>query len=128
MLFDIDGNEQFDIPHRKDYDRWRRNLSDEDHEIIMNELHAVMDEAIEKGDAQGENGIFNSSYIPGEDWTDTPYEPIYYACRENYEQAKLFYGLLVWEAVMEHSVDWFFMRQEVDDDRILGLTYIRRQF
>ncbi|MBN1516300.1 hypothetical protein JXA32_07000 [Candidatus Sumerlaeota bacterium] len=123
MLFDINGRQQTRIPHRQNYNRWRRRLSDADHEQIMETLFHVMNQAIESGEAQGENGIFNSSFIPGANWTGTPYQPIYEACGQDFEQAQLFYGLLVWEAVMLHDDDWIFIRQQNTPEHPLGLTY-----
>ena len=126
MLFDLDGNLQAHIPHRVDYDRWRARLSDADHASIMEALHGIMNAAIERGEDRNENGIFNSSYIPGADWRGTPYQPIYVACGENFDHARFFYGLLVWEAVMNHGEEWVFIRQEIDSDRPLGLTYFHQ--
>lgn len=126
MLFDLDGNQMNDIPHRRDYDAWRAGLTDAQHSAIMGELHRIMDQAIVSGEVRGENGIFNSSFIPGSDWTGTVYQPIYEACNENFDHAKYFYGLLVWKAVMEHRAEWVFIRQEADTTRPLGMTYFLR--
>lgn len=128
MLYDIDGKRQTRIPHEGDYQEWRSLLRDRDHAAILAELHRVMDEAIALGEDRGENGMFCSSFLPGEDWTGTPYQPIWAdACRRDVDQARLFYGLLVWEAVMTHGEEWVFYRAEDETrDRPLGMIYFRR--
>ncbi len=123
MLYDLDRKRQTLIPHQEDYNHWRGNLSDEDYENIIGKLHHVLDQAIECGQARKENGIITSSYIPGRDWTNTPYQPIYESCGRNFDQARLFFGLLVWDAVMQHNNDWIFLRQERDSDHPVGMTY-----
>jgi hypothetical protein len=119
-LFNIDDVEQTNMPHRETYERWLRNLDRKDFERIIETLHEKMDDT-----PDGEH-VITSSYIPGSDWSNTPYHPIYEACGENWEAARLFFGQLVWQAVQMHSERWYFMRQERDDDRPIGLTYFRR--
>jgi len=122
MLFDMDGNEMNYMPHQNDYDRWRANLSDADYRAIIDELHLKFDKA-----AQAEAPVW-SSYIPGNDWEGTIYQPIYHACGDNYDVAKLFFGLLVWEAAQSHEHDWVFIREDKGtDDKPFGLTYFRRR-
>lgn len=105
MLFDIAGRQQRRIPHRSDYQRWRARLSDADHRAIIDHLHQVMDQ----------EEVFNSSFLPGSDWTRTVFQPIYdSACNQNWEQARLFYGLLVWEAAMRHESRWCFLVRDSD--------------
>jgi len=125
MLCSVNGKEITGIPRRRqaDFNAWRRNLSNEDYENVIRNLHQVFDEAIESGQAREQNGIVTSSYIPGRDWTNTPYQPIYEACGENFDQARLFFGLLVWDAVIQHENNWIFIRQERDSDHPLGMTY-----
>ena len=40
--------------------------------------------------------------------------------------AALFYGLLVWEAVQRHTIEWCFIKQQISDDQPTGMTYFRR--
>lgn len=108
------------MPHRETFDRWRSNLSDADHQRVIEAIHNIMDNT-----PHGEH-IITSSYIPGRDWRGTPFDPIYQACNQNWEAARLFFGQLVWEAVQEHDDIWYFIRQERDDDQPIGLTYFRR--
>ncbi len=116
MLYDVDQNEHTEMIHSSDYDRWRRRLSDEDHQRVIAALHQIMNE----------NDIFKSSYLPGTNWNGTPYQPIYYAVGESEIDAALFYGLLVWEAVQQHMNEWYFIKQQESDDQPTGMTYFRR--
>jgi len=116
MLYDLKDNQLTHIPHSEEYEQWRARLSDTDYDAIIAELHRIMDE----------NQIFNASYIPGSDWQGTVYQPIYHACDENWDEARLFYGLLVWGAVQLHADDWRFYREERPGRDPIGLTYFRR--
>jgi len=127
MLYDIHKNKTESIPYLSDYKRWREQLSEADYEAIISALHQMMDEKIKQGRESGKGVIFNSSYIPGADWEGTPYLPIWEACGRNEETAKLFYGLLVWKAVMTHSSEWVYIRQESTGDKPIGLTYFERR-
>ena len=116
MLFDLDTQREIThMPHEEDYRRWRQNLSDDDHTAIREALHVYIDD----------KEYFCASFIPGPDWTDTPYQPIYTACGDNWDQAKLFFGQLVWEAVQQHDANWSCKRFDYNRDRIMGLTYFR---
>ncbi len=117
MIYSIHNNCVIhDIPYRKDYDRWRPRLSDKEHQDIIAELTKKI------GDTQ----IQTSSWMPGKDWTDTVFDPIYSkACRNDYAQAAQFFGLLVWEAFLLHSDHWAFGHYELDGIPIQGLTYFK---
>jgi len=53
-----------------------------------------------------------SSFIPGPDWTNTPYQPIYDAMCERYgeepawNQSRLFFGLLVKDVMIRRPEHW----------------------
>jgi len=116
MLYAIDSGKIITtIPYPKDYKRWRTKLSDEDHQVII----ATLSEKI------GDSEIQTSSWMPGKDWTNTPFAPIYDACDSDYESAAMFFGLLVWEAFMHHSDSWGFGHYKLRDIPIAGLTYFK---
>jgi len=105
-----------DIPHRREYDIWRARITDLEYSAIM----AALNERIE-GDE-----IVTSSWIPGSDWTGTVYEPIYEkACRMNEDHAAKFFGLLLWEVVLNHEDVWSFGRYQKDGLQIEGMTYFK---
>ena len=119
VLRTIDGKEIRNMPHRETYDRWRSNMSDVDYQQVIESIHNIMN-----GTPDGAH-IITSSYIPGRDWSETPFDPIYQACGRNWETARLFFGQLVWEAVQRHGDAWYFIRQVHDDEQPIGLTYFR---
>jgi len=121
MLFNIDGKRMTHMPHKDDYDRWRANLSDAHYQAIIDELLRIFDKADE------DDKVVRASYIPGSDWNGTVYQPIYHACGEQYDIAKLFFGMLVWEAVQLHGKDWIFIQEEGPSDRPFGKTYFRKK-
>ncbi|HMV07426.1 MAG TPA: hypothetical protein PKL56_11540 [Cyclobacteriaceae bacterium] len=117
MIYALDSEEEIKtIPHARDYDRWRKGLTDAEHEAIL--------EALTKKISDTE--VQTSSWMPGKSWANTPYEPIYTkACNKSYEQAALFFGQLVWEAFMNHSDYWAFGRYTLNDVPLKGLTYFK---
>jgi hypothetical protein len=117
MLIDFNTGEPIDnMPHEDSYRHYRSRLSDENYRAIIDEIHRRMENVPE---------LFNASFLPGSDWTGTVYFPIYTACGDDEEIAKLFYGQLVWEAVQLHRDRWACIRVNLIPERILGLTYFR---
>lgn len=117
MLYSLDSGEYIDyIPHRKDFDVWRSRLSQDEYSAIVQELNSRID-----GDE-----IVTSSWLPGSDWSGTVFEPIYEkACQMNEEAAAKFFGLLLWEVVLNHPDVWSFGRYEKDGVPIEGMTYFK---
>jgi hypothetical protein len=117
MLWSIDSDEEIrNIPYRKDYDRWRSGISDEEYYAIIHELSSKI---------HGTE-IQTSSWIPGDDWTDTVYDPIYSkACAQDPAASAKFFGLLLWEVMLNDDAYWAFGRYEKDGIRIEGLTYFK---
>ncbi len=104
-----------EIPHQPDYRIWRSRISDSDYEAIVNYLDSLI-EGTE---------VLTSSWIPGSDWTGTPFEPIYYACRSDVNAAAQFYGLILWDLMMRRGDCWSFGRYEKAGIPIRGLTYFK---
>ncbi len=119
MLYSIDGKQITEIPRRRrtDFKAWQDNLADFDYEAVFDAINKYVD-------AVPSNKPFVSSYIPGHDWTDTLYEPLYIACGRSIEQSGWFFGLIVWKAMIDHEDKWVFKLADKDDD-VLGTTYWR---
>ncbi|MDZ7753239.1 MAG: hypothetical protein U5S82_16685 [Gammaproteobacteria bacterium] len=115
MLFSIDSNSEItSIPHHRDYERWRSRLTVEQYAASIEELNRRIEGA----------EIKTSSWIPGADWTETVFQPIYdVACIEDQDAAACFFGLIVWDTFMQHSEWWSFGRYEKNGFPIEGLTY-----
>lgn len=120
MLFSIDGKQITDIPRRRqaDFSVWRDNLADSDYEAVVEAINEYVN-------AVPQDKPFVSSYIPGHDWTDTVYEPLYIACGRSIEQSGWFFGLIVWQVMIDHEEEWVFKLADKEDD-VLGTTYWRR--
>ena len=115
MLVSVDtGLKVTRLPHAKDFDRWRKHLSDADYDKVVDAIN-------EQIDAKDVN---TAGWMPGNDWTGTPYEPLYYACGSNVKQAGLFFGLIVFKVLMERTDHvWGFGRFEKDGVAIRSMTY-----
>jgi hypothetical protein len=120
MLFSIDGKQITDIPRRRqaDFSVWRGNLADSDYEAVLEAIYEYVN-------AVPQDKPFVSSYIPGHDWTDTVYEPLYIASGRSVEQSGWFFGLIVWRAMIDHEEEWAFKLADKEDD-VLGTIYWRR--
>jgi hypothetical protein len=118
MLYAIDGGRKLvtSVPHRREFRLWKSRLTAQEIAEIKRALDAKIDS----------DEVHTSSWIPGADWSGTPYEPIYLrACRRDEQAAAKCFGLLVWEVFLERSEAWSFGRFEKDGFPIAGLTYFR---
>ena len=105
-----------DIPHREDFALWRSCLTDGQFEAICDELLGMIDGA----------EIHTAGWMPGSDWTGTPWESIYTdACEYNEAAAGRCFGLFVWFVLREHPDTWGFGRYEKDGFPIRSMTYFR---
>lgn len=74
--------------------------------------------------ADGE--IFTSSWMPGNDWRGTPFQPIFDdAAQGDRQTSALMFGLLVWEAFERHPDTWYTGKFEKDGIPIDGRTYFK---
>lgn len=119
MLIDIDtgrGIEQ--VPFRRDFDVLRSRLSEADFDAMVARINGLIDESGAE--------IATAGWLPGSDWTGTPFEPIYTkAAREDFQRSALFFGQLVWYVVMNRPERWGSGRYQVDGRDIGSRTYFR---
>lgn len=117
MIWDIYKNREIKvIPHRREYEAWISRLS---YEKIQNIKAEILQRI--SGDE-----IATAGWIPGSDWSDTPFYPVYeIACQCDEEAAGKCFGLIVWETLMEHEDYWGFGRYEVNNVPIKSMTYFR---
>ncbi len=115
MLYSVDTCKYVNkLPHEKKYDCWMKNLSPADYVKIVDTLYDKIDLS----------DINTSSWIPGNDWTGTVYEPLYHACGNSKEASGLFFGVLLFKLLMDRQdAVWGFGRYEKDDIPIRGMTY-----
>jgi len=122
MLFPIRGKQITDIPRRRQeqFNVWRSNLSDSDYEAVIEKINEYVD-------AVPPDEPFVSSFIPGSDWTGTVYQPLYIACGQSVEQSGWFFGLIVWQVMIDHEEEWYFKLADKDSDDVLGARYWRKK-
>ncbi|MBU4312194.1 MAG: hypothetical protein KJ706_05715 [Candidatus Omnitrophica bacterium] len=117
MIWDIYNDKEINhIPHKKEYETWVSRLTTQKIEIIKEEI---------RGRIEGDE-VATTGWIPGSDWRNTPFEPIYEtACRRDKESAGMCFGLLVWVTLMEHEDCWGFGRHELNNLPIESMTYFK---
>ena len=115
MLYSFDSGRYVEkLPHKAQFDAWRKKLSDSAFEAVRNELMTHFNE----------NEVNTAGWIPGHDWTGTVYDPLYRACGNNVEAAGLFFGLIVFKLLMDDPDKvWGFGRYEINNIPIKSLTY-----
>ena len=117
MLYDLmSGNLIERMPYETEYRRFMSRM-------LPGEIDAIKDrlnEMIEGTEIQ------TAGWMPGADWSDTPFDPIYRkAARCNQEIAARCFGLIVWEVFMERPERWTSGRFEKDGEPIGSRTYFR---
>jgi hypothetical protein len=117
MLFDVQKNQLITaIPHERDYQIWISRLDPIEIQSIKDKLNSMIDA----------DEIHTSCWMPGADWTNTPFQAIYEkAARFNFESAAHCFGLMVWVVFMERPEEWGFGRYEKNGHPITGITYFR---
>lgn len=116
MLYTIEdmSNPVVYIPHKREYTIWKNRLTEDEYEALV----AILTSKLDTGK------VLTSSFIPGKDWTGTPYQIIYEkACAENVQHSAFFFGLIMWDTVMRHPDNWAFIKSE----SVQGITYFRME-
>jgi hypothetical protein len=121
MLLDFDhgGRGITDVPYRSQFQQWKRRLAPQQIADIKSDIHRML----------GSGEVHTTSWMPGSDWSATPFDPIYWnATKESVMQAAQCFGLFVWECVLERSQegeDWGSGHYEKNGYPIKGRTYFR---
>ena len=107
------------IPHEREYRIWTSRLDDADVRAINEEFQRRI--------AEKENQeVVTSSWLPGSDWTGTPFMAIYQiAARNDMIASGLCFGLMLWVFFMERPEAWSYGRYKLNGIPIEGLTYFR---
>ena len=111
MLFSIDGKQIVSVAYEAEFKKRMKFLNDTDYKKIIDELNRV----IKSGD------VHTSSWIPGSDWRNTIYEPIWIACQKNDVLAAKFYGQILYKVMMDRPENWCFG----DFSHAKGKTYFK---
>lgn len=93
MLIDIDTLRTItSVPFQPEFDALRRRLTTDEFDAMVTRIDELIDE--------GGGEIATAGWLPGGDWTGTPFEPIYTkAAREDFDRSAMFFGQLVWYTV-----------------------------
>jgi hypothetical protein len=118
-LFALDNSEKRNVPAKRahDYVSWVTQLRTFD-PSAESQIRAALNEVFDR--AAAKRDVVYSSAIPGEHWAGTPYEPIR-QCLQDRNQARLFFGLLVWDVAVHRDDEWYFRPK--DDDEVEAGTY-----
>jgi len=124
--FDHGGRPVTATPFQRELTFWKPKIGLPNIDAAKAEIHRML--------SSGE--VHTTSWMPGRDWTGTPFDPIYWALQDEILAAKCF-GLLVMECVLERSngmalefavpmpEDWGSGHYEKDGYPIKGRTYFR---
>ncbi len=117
MLVDLmSGKPILTVPYSNVYQQFLSRLAGEEISAIKAKLNEMID-----GDE-----IHTAGWMPGDDWRNTPFQPIYEkAARGSFESAAKCFGLMVWEIFMERPETWTSGRFEKDGEPIGSRTYFR---
>lgn len=118
MIYAIDDIERplTHIPHEQEYRRWRSRLSDDEYDAIETEIVERI----------GSREVVTSSWVPGNKWEGTPFEPIVSkACEHDVAASGLCFGLFFWVCMQKHPAKWLFERYQLDGIGKRGLTYFQ---
>ncbi len=114
MLYSVDSGKYVKImPHKKEFTAWMKKLSSSDYRAIIDELNSCIDG----------NDINTSSWMPGNDWNGTVFQPIYHACNDDDVSAGLFFGLILFDLMIKRDDVWGLGRYEKEGIPIRGITY-----
>ena len=69
--------------------------------------------------------IHTAGWMPGSDWTGTPFQSIYDACNQDAEEAGKCFGLIVWMVFEKHPDTWASAHGMIDGREIKSRTYFR---
>lgn len=114
MLYSLDTMKKItSVPHEREFIAWTRRLSPAEMQAIKDELNRRIN--------GGE--VHTSSWIPGRDWTGTPFQPIWEkACQRNVDAAAKCFGLILWQVMMEHPEPWSFGRYKLGEMPIVSCS------
>lgn len=117
-LIDVTTGKQLGIPRtfKKDFEAMRARLKPGQFDAAVARINELID------DAGGR--IATAGWLPGSDWTGTPFAPFYTeAARKNEDLAAKFFGLVVWYTIMNRPERWASGRYQKDGKDIGSRTY-----
>jgi hypothetical protein len=121
MLYRINGRGQDVLVTKmifpKDYQRVRAAMTPVEVAAVVDEINRLTDEAGAE--------IITTSWLPGADWSGTPFDAIYVACGQHHDAAAKAFGLFCWDTIQRRPERWSFGHYELNGVPIRGMTYFR---
>jgi len=119
MLIDIFTDKEIRrVPFKEQFELLQRRLTATEFDTMVARINELIDET------GGE--IATAGWLPGSDWTGTPFEPIYTkAAARNYDLSAKMFGQMVWYTIMKRPERWASERFEKDGVDIGSRTYFR---
>lgn len=104
------------IPYESDYRQFMARMTPQE----IGEIEAALNAMIDGTEIQ------TAGWMPGKDWSDTPFDPIYRkAAHCNEEVAARCFGLMVWVVFMKRPERWTSGRFEKNGEPIGSRTYFQ---
>ncbi len=117
MLYDLDGHLMTGDPHPEKFRAWRRNITNEDYQAMLDAINAYCDR----------QEYFCSSWMPGNDAAiRAAFPPLAAACGGSEEQSGFFFGNIVWRALCGRDDEWCFKPADKEGGDAMGMTYWRK--
>lgn len=69
--------------------------------------------------------IQTAGWMPGNNWTNTPFDPIYRICGGDIEESGKCFGLIVWKVFEKRPENWASAHGLKDGKEIRSRTYFR---
>jgi hypothetical protein len=115
--FDHGGRTVTQVPFQSEFNFWKSRMKATDIAAIKADIHFAL--------SSGE--VHTTSWMPGPDWTGTPYDAIYWdGTKQDHVAAAKCFGLFVMECVLEREAEnWGSGHYEKDGYPIKGRTYFR---
>jgi hypothetical protein len=119
------------VKRRDEFNYWQRSLEQSNQgaeDRIRDAINATVDGKLAQHGWTNECW-FCSSFLPGPDWTETPYQPIYDFMVERYgeepawNQSRLFFGLLVKDVMIRRPEHWLCYKVPEDEEMEKGTNY-----
>jgi hypothetical protein len=108
------------VPHDSENRPLISNIPPQELAAIIDELNRRIDEVVDSP-----TELITAGWIPGNDWTGTIWEPIFTACRYNFDRSGMVFGALVFEVMMNRPEDWSLGKYQVNGRDIGSNTYFR---
>ena len=106
------------VPYPDRFALLQKRLSDAEFAAIETRINELIDEAGSE--------IATAGWLPGNDWTGTPFDPIYHkAARRDHNLSAQLFGLFVWYTIMNRPETWASGRYQKDGKDIRSRTYFR---